>query len=481
MRLTACALRNLFACGGLVAAVLLAHGCSDSEGSSPGGSGGDAGPGDASASGGSGGVTADAAGGSAGGSGTAGGSSASAGAGGEAGAPPDCDDDTPPEPTGETIEVTPPTTIAEALGSASAGDRLLLHAGAYGSETISDASFASFVFIEAAEGESVSVPGLSFQSCDHVVLRGFSVEGTLELDGSSDFRLSNLTLDAGSSEEASLHFRGTSHDIVIEQSTIQGGGRTIFVQVNFAPDETWNHHLEFVENEITCGSHNCFQISGGRDLLIEGNEIIGNGTSGVLTAGATRVKIARNRFRGMNAAAVQLATPGAEWDDYAGVEYMISSVISVENNVIDGWNNAVQLDAVTDIAIVYNTVADGTGIRFNHRTPHDQQSNVILDGNSEIRVWNNVLPSLSLDSAEARPSFESNNLVFESGGGGMNLITDMPAFDGATDYELSSTSPALGAAIVNDETPLVDFRAQPRGADPDVGAYERGAAPPACP
>jgi hypothetical protein len=58
---------------------------------------------------------------------------------------------------------------------------------------------------------------------------------------------------------------GANHGIVAQDSLIQGGGRTIFVLGNFAPSEQWNHHLTFWNNRITCGSHKCFQISGGGD------------------------------------------------------------------------------------------------------------------------------------------------------------------------------------------------------------------------
>ena len=118
-----------------------------------------------------------------------------------------------------------------------------------------------------------------------------------------------------------------------------------------------------------------------------------------ICAGGTRISILRNRFHGMGMkppAAAHLASPGAEWDNYAGVENMISSAIVVANNLSDGWANFVQLDAARDIAIVYNSVADGVGVRLNHRTPHDQSGKVILDGNSNIRVWNDILPSISV-------------------------------------------------------------------------------------
>ena len=161
-------------------------------------------------------------------------------------------------------------------------------------------------------------------------------------------------------------------------------------------------------------------------MVIDGNRINGTTTAGVLTAGATRVAITRNRLKGMpgkSPCATQIASPGMEWDNYAGVENMTSTAIVIANNIIDGWGSAVQLDAARDVAVVYNTVADGTGVRFNHRTPHDQMGNVILNGNSDIRVWNDILPSISLATGEMKPAFESNNVIWKGGGGGPGDVT----------------------------------------------------------
>jgi hypothetical protein len=399
-----------------------------------------------------------------------------------------CDAGAEPTPTGRTIEVTPSMTLGSALGDAVAGDRIVLHAGTYPAEQIADRQFTDYVFVEAAAGESVILSGASFRSCAKIAFRDLQFNGTVQLDGSSDFMFHEVTFDAGQSTEAALHIHGqgtagASHDVLVADSVLRGGGRTVFVLGRFAPSDQWNHHLTFLNNDVTCGSRVCFQISGGRDMRIEQNRINGTTSSGILTAGATRVEISRNRFVGASGsqAAMQIATPGMEWDNYAGVENMISSAISIANNVVDAWSTAVQLDAARDVAIVFNTVADGTGIRFNHRTPHDQSGAVILDGNQEIRVWNDILPSISLASGESRPAFESNNLVWVSGGAGTSLITDAPAFGSGADYPLSPGSPAVDAALINSETPLVDFEGHLRGSQPDIGARELDSVAPACP
>jgi len=388
------------------------------------------------------------------------------------------------------IDVRAPSTLAGALATAKAGDRIVLHAGSYANEAISNRKFAAPVFVEAAAGDSVVMAGARFTSCDHLSFSGLQFSATVMLDGSANFTFHGVTLDGGASEEAALQIHGqgaagASHDVLVEDSTIRGGGRTIFVLGKFAPSDAWNHHLSFVRDDITCGSHNCFQISGGRDIVIDGNRINGTTTAGVLTAGATRVAITRNRMKGMpgkSPTATQIATPGMEWDNYAGVENMTSTAIVIANNIIDGWGSAVQLDAARDVAVVHNTIADGTGVRFNHRTPHDQMGNVILNGNSDIRIWNDILPSITLATGETKPAFESNNVIWKGGGGGPGDVTSMPIFAGAAgDYALAPGSPGIDAALINAETPVVDFDNRPRGAMPDIGARELAAPAGACP
>src|SRR6185503_7431137 len=421
--------------------------------------------------------------GTAGAAGTSAGGGGGAGAGGGGGSNPGACSKAPTPAAGATvIDVRAPSTLAAALATAKAGDRVVLHAGSYAHETISNRKFATPVFVEAAAGDTVVMAGGHFTSCDHLSFSGIQFSATVMLDGSSNVTFHGVTLDGGATEEAALQIHGqgsagASHDVLVEDSTIRGGGRTIFVLGKFAPSDAWNHHLTFVRDDITCGSHNCFQISGGRDMVIDGNRINGTTTAGVLTAGATRVAITRNRMKGMpgkSPCAAQIASPGMEWDNYAGVENMISSAIVIANNVVDGWGSAVQLDAARDIAIVHNTVADGTGVRFNHRVPHDQAGNVILDGNADIRIWNDILPSISLATGEAAPAFEAYNVIWKGGGGGPNDVTTAPTFSG-TDYGLAAGSAGIDAALVNSETPLVDFENRTRGPKPDIGAHELGA------
>jgi hypothetical protein len=471
-------------------------GAAGSAGSSSGAAGdsGNAGAGTAGVAGAGVAGTTGAAGASGGATGAAGhgGATGAAGAIGTGGATGATCPSTFPKPAAgaTTIDVMAPATLAGALATAKAGDRIVLHAGTYAKETVSKRSFASFVFIEAAAGEKVTIAGASFTSSDHLAIRDLVFTATVGLDGSSNFAFHGVTFDGGATEDAALHLHGqgaagATHDVLVEDSIIKGGGRTIFILGVFAPSVGWNHHLTFVRDDITCGTHNCFQVSGGRDLVIDGNRINGTTTSGVLTAGATRVSVTRNRFVGMpgkSGSAAQIASPGMEWDNYAGVENMTSTAVVFANNVVTGWGAAVTLDAARDVAIVYNTVADGKGVAFDHRVPHDQKGNVILDGNSNIRIWNNVMPSIA--AGDQAPAFLSNSVIWKGGAtGGTAIVTTAPMFDAASmDFALAAGSVGLDAALVNAETPLVDITNRARGAKPDVGATELGAAgAPACP
>ena len=289
------------------------------------GAGGQPAAGAAGASGGAGAGVAGAPGGagpagSTGGGGATGTTDASAGTDTGVPVPGGCSQAPVPAAGATVIDVRAPATLASALATAKAGDRIVLHAGTYAKETISNRTFASFVFVEAAAGDVVTMAGAKFTSSDHLSVRDIQFTATVMLDGSSNFAFHGVTLDGGATEEAALQIHGqssagASHDVLVEDSTIKGGGRTIFILGKFAPSDTWNHHLTFQRDDITCGSHNCFQISGGRDIAIDGNRINGTTTAGVLTTGATRVAITRNRMKSMAGNppyATQIASPNIE-------------------------------------------------------------------------------------------------------------------------------------------------------------------------
>lgn len=299
-----------------------------------------------------------------------------------------------------------------------------------------------------------------------------------------------MSIDLGTADESALEIQDAgqgapSHDINVMRSSIHGGARTVFIHVLFSPDVNWNHDLLFLSDDFACGSHDCFQFSGGRDTLIADSLFHDPKGGGVLTAGATRVRVERNRFLGdksVNASALQIATPGREWDNYAGVENMISSDITIANNLIVGWGgNGVELDACHDVRIVFDTMADlgGDGLHTWRRSPTDQQGNVILVGNEKIDLWNSILPSIALDGGDPRPVLEANNIV-QKGGGGVALLTGDPGFADTTTYALARGSPAVDSGLVDPRNPADDLLQAARDAKPDRGALERGAKRP-CP
>lgn len=368
--------------------------------------------------------------------------------------------------TGTTRMLAPGTTLVSVLAQSAPGDRVLVQAGSYPSETLSRA-FATDVFVEAAPGAAAVFHGLRLSGASGLTFRGLRFDGTVNLNNSHHVTFDHVDLDVGAQDISGLELfnsAGATHDVRVVDSRIANGARTIFMGGRFGMEPTWNHHLEFRRNEFICGTHNCFQLSGARDTIIEDNDFHDPKGAAVLTAGATRITIARNRMRGlksMNAPAIQLATPGREWDNFAGVEFMISSDITVANNLITSWGGAgIELDAVRDVKIVFNTVVDGVGLHTWRRAPHDQAGNVILTGNEALQLWNNILPSIQLDAADPRPMVEMNNYV-GTGGGGMGLITGMVQFADQLDFAPAAGSRAIDGATSRALTPTVDRRNRP--------------------
>jgi len=247
----------------------------------------------------------------------------------------------------------------------------------------------------------------------------------------------------------------------------------VFILGVFAPSVGWNHDLTFVDDDFVCGTHNCFQLSGGRDTLIERNTFHDPLGDGVDLDGATRVQILRNRLTGsaaVTSAAIAIATPGHEWDNYAGVENMISSDVTVANNLIVGWGGSgIELDAATNIRVVYNTVAGPVGFKTWARVPTAQDGGVILTGDSAVSLWNNILPTLEMDPNDA-PLAENTT----------NLIGTNPQYASTTTYQLGASSPAVGQATIDPLTPLLDLTGALRGSAPDIGALQHDGVP-ACP
>lgn len=387
---------------------------------------------------------------------------------------------------GTTRTLMPGSTLKSLLMVSQPGDTVVVKGGEYPSETLNNV-FTGDVLVQAAAGETPLFHGLVLSAASHLVFKGIHFDGTVRSNGSHEITFDGVNLDVGTKDVSGLELfnsgaAGATHHVRVIRSRVAGGARTIFMGGTFTMEAGWNHHLEFLKNEFICGTHNCFQLSGARDTVIEDNDFHDPKGSGVLTAGATRITIARNRMRGTKSvasSAVQLATPGTEWDNYAGVQWMTSTNIVVANNLMVNWgSHGIELDAVKGVQIVGNTVVNCTGINTWRRTPHDQQGNIILTGNTDLEVWNNVFPSIKLDTGDPRPMFESNNMV-TTGGGGMNLVTGTPMFQDTTDYAPVSPGPAIDAALVNAKTPTVDRRGRPRGDKPDLGAFEVGA--PACP
>lgn len=406
------------------------------------------------------------------------------------------------EGTGQIHAFSPDSDLSlqEVIAQASGGDTIVLSEGQYPATSL-EATFETPVMIMAEEGASVHVQGLSCLRCKNLIFKDIQfliddAEGspgnTVNLDASESITFQHVQMSAPAGKSVLRIYgqrNGANSNIKIYDSEIRGGQRTVFILGRFAPSEEWNSGLEFVRNHIECGTATCMQVSGGRDILLADNTFESAKGVGLLTAGATRLHIERNQFTGHTDAGVgmNLATPGRQWDNFAGVQHMVSSDLHIVNNIFSGWKNAaIALNAVIDVDIAHNTMVNGGGISTNHRTPQKYMSDeVILEGNQDYRVWHNILPRMNIHAEDPRPVVEAFNIVVGSGGGGEGLIQADPILGGEPYYAPMEGSPAIDAAMWvsenDDMNILLDYWGLPREEVRDIGAIEFGNMMQECP
>ena len=391
----------------------------------------------------------------------------------------------PPAIVGTTYELAPGESLADLLASVESGDEIVVQPGDHGDVEVRDLAFEGWVVVRAGSGEAPSFGSLWLERVSGVYFEGLSYSETVTVQSGERVTFDGVTIDVGPIDGAAFHVRGRggslgSRDVTLRRSRIVGGGRTVFLHSLFTPPDEWNQRITLAENDFSCMERGCVQISGARGVTIEDNTFRDSLGYGVLMAGAIDVDVRRNRFVGVPGAssgAVRIATPGREWDDFDGVEHMISEDVRVANNLITDFGTGIELSAARRVDIVFNTVTDGRGLYTWHRTPHDRSGAVILEGNSDYRVWNNVLSEVQIDAADPRPTLESHNAA-RAGGAGEGLITGDPGL--AADGTLLAGSPLHDAALVHPDNPAGDFEGRLRGSAPDIGAVEDGAAPGSC-
>ncbi len=303
------------------------------------------------------------------------------------------------------------------------------------------------------------------------------------LDGSSRIGFRGCSLQAAG-DGAALEIFGqrkdsqgvssfATHHVTVADSVLKGGGRTVFVLGAFESSDKWNHSLLFSNNDISCGSKACFQISGGRNIDIRGNRLRSRGALGVLTAGANGVRITRNRFSGNSeGAAIQIATPGWQWDPFRGVENMISSNNVVANNIVSNWGIGIMFAAARDTDVVFNTFAnvDLSLFMLNHK-PLAPNGQVLVEKSEGSRVWNNVLTGVLTLEGEDRPTFESHNFYTTPGAGAGAVFFEGNPMLGP-DYTPLANSVVRDMGTVVPGAPTDDFAGRPRDSRPDIGAAE---------
>ena len=304
--------------------------------------------------------------------------------------------------------------------------------------------------------------------CDYVVIKGFNVVGTggiatygIKATGDNDQAINNIVHDI-SNATAGIHFNGGNNGLIQGNDVYNIGGT-----------DTRGHAIYVANNDGTrvIGNymHDCetigIHINGDPNLvshlLIDSNIIANNGDNAINADGLQNSVIQNNLIYGYSRTGIVL--------------YQSDASGPGKNNVI-----------------VNNTIVStlsGTGAAFranNGSTPNIVYNNILLGGGNEVfgfssdsltqTIGYNVLPQNpqlvdedSGDTSNLPASMSQNSIVATPG----QLFVNA----GASDYHLSSTSPAIDAGTATN-APADDNEGLPRpmGSRYDIGAYEASGA-----
>ena len=107
---------------------------------------------------------------------------------------------------------------------------------------------------------------------------------------------------------------------------------------------------------------------------------------------------------------------------------------------------------------------------------------VILEGNQDYRVWNNIFERVSIASEDPAPSFSAKNVIAQGNlDGWQQTITEDPQLSGSPEWAPLAGSPVVDAGASGQPAqPSIDRFGQPRDTLPDVGAVELGSTQALC-
>ncbi|MCU1379355.1 MAG: hypothetical protein JWN29_2338 [Acidimicrobiales bacterium] len=348
-----------------------------------------------------------------------------------------------------TIEVSAGQSVATALKTVAPGGTVVVHAGAYPALALSSLTWTSRVTLRAADGEAVTLDGITLQRVSNLTMSGLRTTKVVTIDGGSG-------IDLVSSSPLGVTVKNGAADIDIADNDIDGGWNGVaVVSWSGAPRP---RGVRISRNRISGQANDNIQIGIADDVTVEDNVLRApvmndNHNDGIQFMGGERLLVRRNRISGQDQAI--LLQP----ESTLGTGNRVGDA-RVENNIISGTRGAGIIVTATDgTSIVNNTIYD---------TPY--ASIHLIGQNIGLEVANNVMKQLWLESGASAPAVEDFNCVV-SGGKGTHDVRSDPQFTDRVDYRLASTSPCRDLSRLLD-APLDDFDRVLRGPQPGAGARE---------
>lgn len=358
---------------------------------------------------------------------------------------------------------TAPQDLTRIIANAKPGERVIVHGGDYAGFVIADRAFSPPLQVIVMPGDNARVPSIELRNVENVNIEGFTVSGTMRVIGGKGVTLKRNTV-AGPDKgpDAAISVESGASDVTIANNQVTSGKRNVLLFAGTgSPARVTNVHI--TANDLGSARSDAIQVIGADNAVIEKNfihNLVENAdhNDGVQAVDSTHLSIIGNVF----------TSPGKlDADQGIMLGPMAGARVSdtrIENNVIHHWRGAgINVNGARNTLIVNNSVTD-TG-EPGHPWP---ALNVAETPSPGLRIWNNILSSISRVEGSAAPQLEDHNCV-AVGGTGAHDVAVVPDLSADTGFALAPKSPCIGAGIA-DGAPAVDHFGRQRTRAIDAGA-----------
>jgi hypothetical protein len=306
------------------------------------------------------------------------------------------------------------------------------------------------------------MPSIQLRNVENVHLEGFIVSGMVRVVGGSGIEVRRNTIKGSDrGPDAAISIESGASNVTITDNHVTAGKRNVLLFAGTGGPRVKKVHI--VTNDLGGARSDAIQIIGADDVVIEQNlihdlNVNPDHNDGVQSVDSTRLSIIGNTFTSPG----QLdADQGIMLGPMPGAHVVDSRI---ENNVIHDWRGVgININGAVNTAVVNNSVT-ATG-QPDRPWPGLNLGEVPSPG---LKVWNNILSSISRSPGSVPLTLEDHNCVAK-GGTGAHDVAAVPVLTAATGFALTAKSPCIGAGTA-DGAPALDRFGARRTRTIDAGA-----------